>query len=147
MRGRHRSERLWYAATPVAATLVAAALIAGGCSMGQVQSVTSRPGIVVTFEVNEGERFRVLLTDPIDQAQAARLLDGLDGPDIPDGRIVHDTGVNEGWSWSLDPADFEFADLTTKVCDGQPSDIESGALTSDRYCPWSARVVEIEPPS
>ncbi len=142
MRGRHLSARLGYAAT-----LIAASLIAGGCSTGQVESVTGRPGIVVTFEVNEGERFRVLLTDPVDQAQAARLLDGLDGPDIPNGRIVHETGVNEGWSWSLDPADFEFADLTTEVCDGQPSDVESGALTSDRYCPWSARVVEIQPPS
>ena len=131
----------------LAATFVAGAFFAGGCSTGQVRSVTARPEIVVTFEVNEGERFRVLLTDPIDQAQAQRLLDGLDGPDIPNGRVVRETGVNEGWSWSLDPADFEFADVTTEVCDGQPSDVERGALTSDRYCPWSARVVEIEPPS
>ena len=131
----------------LAATFVAGTFFAGGCSTGQVRSVTARPGIVVTFEVNEGERFRVLLTDPVDQAQAQRLLDGLDGPDIPNGRVVRETGVNEGWSWSLDPADFEFADVTTEVCDGQPSDVERGALTSDRYCPWSARVVEIEPPS
>ena len=101
----------------------------------------------MTFEVNEGERFRVLLTDPADQAVANQLLAGGEGPDIPNGRIVHQTGVNEGWSWSLDPDDFEFADVTTEVCDGEPSDVESGALTSDRYCPWSARVVEIEPAS
>jgi len=133
---------------PLVATLVlAAAFSTVGCSTGQVQSMTGRPGIVVTFEVNEGERFRVLLTDPVDQAQAERLLDGLDGPDIPNGRIVRETAVNEGWSWSLDPADFEFADVTTEVCDGQPSDVESRALTSDRYCPWSARVVEIQTPS
>ena len=133
---------------PLVATLaVVAALSAGGCSSGQVQSMTGRPGIVVTFEVDEGERFRVLLTDPVDQAQAERLLDGLDGPDIPNGRIVRETGVNEGWSWSLDPADFEFADVTSEVCDGEPSEVERGALMSDRYCPWSARVVEIQPPS
>ena len=133
---------------PLVATLaVVAALSAGGCSTGQVQSMTGRPGIVVTFEVGEGERFRVLLTDPVDQAQAERLLDGLDAPDIPNGRIVRETGVNEGWSWSLDPADFEFADVTSEVCDGEPSDVERGALMSDRYCPWSARVVEIQPPS
>jgi hypothetical protein len=129
----------------LAALAVAAMLGANGCADGEVQSRTARPGIVVTFEVNEGERFRVLLTDPGDQAIAARLLEGLDGPDIPNGRIVHETGVNEGWSWSLDPNDFEFADLTTEVCDGSPSDVESGYLTSDRYCPWSARVVEIQP--
>jgi hypothetical protein len=102
---------------------------------------------VVTFEVNEGERFRVLLTDPADQAIANQLLADGEGPDIPNGRIVRQTGVNEGWSWSLDPDDFEFADVTTEVCDGEPSDVESGGLTSDRFCPWSARVVEIEPPS
>ena len=147
MPGRFLRARLGSAATLVAAILIAASIVAGGCSTGQVQSATGRPGIVVTFEVNEGERFRVLLTDPVDQAQAQRLLDGLDGPDIPDGRIVHETGVNDGWSWSLDPADFEFADVTTEVCDGQPSDVESGTLTSDRYCPWSARVVEIQPAS
>jgi hypothetical protein len=87
----------------------------------------------------------VLLIDPADQANAARLLAGEEGPDIPNGRIVRETGVNEGWSWSMDPLDFEFAELTTEVCDGEPSDVESGELTSDRYCPWSARVVEIEP--
>ena len=127
-----------------AALAVAAAIAAGGCS--PADEVSPPPGpIVVTFEVNEGERFRVLLTDPADQVTASRLLAGEEGPDIPNGRIVRQTGVNIGWSWSLDPADFEFADLTTEVCDGDPSDVESGALTSDRYCPWSARVVEIEP--
>jgi hypothetical protein len=135
MRGRH-----------IQATLAVAAMLAvTGCASGEVQSRTALPGMVVTFEVNEGERFRVLLTDPEDQAAATRLLDGLDGPDIPNGRIVHETGVNEGWSWSLDPNEFEFVDLTMEVCDGNPSDVESGYLTSDRYCPWSARVVEIQP--
>jgi hypothetical protein len=124
---------------------VAIALV--GCAGPDVASPTLSAAIVVTFEVNEGERFRVLLIDPADQAIANQLLDGGDGPDIPNGRIVRDTGVNEGWSWSLDPTDFEFADLTTEVCDGAPSDVESRTLTSDRYCPWSARVVEIEPAS
>jgi hypothetical protein len=124
----------------------AIAIALAGCTEPEVPSPPPA-GIVVTFEVNDGERFRVLLIDPADQAIANRLLDGGEGPDIPNGRIVRDTGVNEGWSWSLDPADFEFADLTTEVCDGEPSDVESGTLTSDRYCPWSARVVEIEPAS
>jgi hypothetical protein len=124
--------------------MVAAAIAAGGCSPADQGSPPPGP-IVVTFEVNEGERFRVLLIDPADQLAASKLLAGDEGPDIPNGRIVRRTGVNDGWSWSLDPADFEFAELTTEVCDGDPSDVESGALTSDRYCPWSARVVEIEP--
>jgi hypothetical protein len=135
--------------THTAALSITAALALVGCASPDGGSPAPAPaaGIVVTFEVNEGERFRVLLTEPADQAIANQLLAGAEGPDIPNGRIVRDTGVNEGWSWSLDPADFEFADLTTEVCDGEPSDVESGALTSDRYCPWSARVVEIEPAS
>jgi hypothetical protein len=136
------------------ATMVLAGCTPGGASPAQpptstststVPSPSASGGIIVTFEVNEGERFRVLLTDPVDQAAATRLLAGQEGPDIPNGRIVRQTGVNEGWSWSLDPNDFEFADLTTEVCDGEPSDVESGDLTSERYCPWSAVVVEIEP--
>jgi hypothetical protein len=127
------------------ALVIAATIATAACSADDGASPSPVRAIVVTFEVNEGERFRVLLTDPVDQAAASRLLAGAEGPDIPNGRIVRETGVNEGWSWSLDPTDFEFADLTTEVCDGDPSDVESGALTSDRYCPWSARVVEIEP--
>jgi hypothetical protein len=129
------------------ALAIASAVALVGCAGPDGISSAVPGGIVVTFEVNEGERFRVLLTDPADQAIAARLLAGAEGPDIPNGRIVRATGVNEGWSWSLDPADFEFGDLTAEVCDGAPSDVESGALTSDRYCPWSARIVEIEPAS
>jgi hypothetical protein len=130
------------------ATLATGAVIGlVGCADPGISSPAPSAGIVVTFEVNHGERFRVLLTDPADQQIANGLLAGDEGPDIPNGRIVRRTGVNVGWSWSLDPTDFEFADLTTEVCDGEPSDVESGALTSDRYCPWSARVVEIEPAS
>ena len=130
----------------VAAIAVAATITASGCAAGD-GARTPAAAMVVTFEVNEGEQFRVLLTDPVDQAAATRLLDGEEGPDIPNGRIVRETGVNVGWSWSLDPTDFEFAELTTEVCDGNPSEVESGELTGERYCPWSARVVAIEPAS
>jgi hypothetical protein len=142
---------MWGSPRTAALATVAAAAIAlvacAGPDGGSPAPPALPAGIVVTFEVNEGERFRVLLTDPADQAIANQLLADGEGPDIPNGRIVRQTGVNEGWSWSLDPDDFEFADVTTEVCDGEPSDVESGGLTSDRFCPWSARVVEIEPPS
>ena len=131
----------------LARVILASTTALTGCSTPSQATPTSSTGVIVTFEVNEGERFRVLLIEPADQDTAARLLDGVEGPDIPNGRIVRQTGVNEGWSWSIDPLDFEFADVTTEVCDGNPSDVESGELTSDRYCPWSARVVEIEPAS
>jgi hypothetical protein len=64
---------------------------------------------------------------------------------IPNGLIVPgDAGVNEGYSWHIDPESLEFADVTTEVCDGLPSDVEQGILTSDYYCPWAAVVIAID---
>lgn len=100
--------------------------------------------VIVTFEVVD-ERFKALLTEPADIDIARRLLAGEDVPSIPDGRIVHETGVNEGYSWSLDPNDIEFADVTVEDCDGLPSDVETAVVTGDRYCPWAATVVGIDP--
>ena len=120
------------------------AILLAACSTGSSGTPEPTGPVVVTFELNEGERFRALLTETDDIAAARRLLSGEIAPDIPNGRIVRETGVNEGWSWSLDPADFEFAEVTTEVCDGLPSDVESGAITSDRYCPWSARVIAVD---
>jgi hypothetical protein len=100
--------------------------------------------VIVTFEVAE-ERYRVLLTEPADIGAAQRLLDGEDVPSIPNGRVVRETGVNEGYGWSIDTNDIEFAEVTVEVCDGLPSDVESGAISGDRYCPWSAVVVDVQP--
>ncbi len=132
----------------VTGPLLGLPLLLGACGPGGGTALPSATlsadaPVIVTFEVNEGDRFKVLLTDPADIAIALRLANGEDGPDIPNGRVVRETGVNEGWSWSLDPADFEFADVTIEICDGLPQDVEDGVVTSDRYCPWSARVVEV----
>jgi hypothetical protein len=117
-----------------------------GCGLTSGSTVPSAmPPIVVTFEVAEDQRFKVLLTDPADIDIARKLLAGDDAPSIPNGRVVHATGVNTGYSWSLDPNDIEFSDVTTEVCDGLPSDVETGQVTGDRYCPWSAIVVAIDP--
>jgi hypothetical protein len=99
--------------------------------------------VVVTFEVVD-ERYKVLLTQAADIQAARQLLDGADVPSIPNGRIVHETGVNQGYSWSIDPDDIEFADVTVEECDGLPSDVETG-VTGDRYCPWAATVIGIDP--
>lgn len=99
--------------------------------------------VVVTFEVVD-ERFKALLTDPADIDTARRLLAGEDVPSIPNGRVIRETGVNEGYSWSLDPNDIEFAEVTIEVCDGLPSDVETGVVTGDRYCPWSATVIGVD---
>jgi hypothetical protein len=128
-------------------------LAAAGCGTPSGGSGTSDP-VIVTFEVAGDERFRALLTEPADIDVARRLLAGEDVPcgsseeefcSIPNGRVVRETRVNEGYSWSLDPNDFEFAAVTIEVCDGLPSDVESGAISGDRYCPWSAVVIAVDP--
>jgi hypothetical protein len=101
---------------------------------------------VVTLRVAGVEEYRIRLVDPDDIAIAQRLLAGEAVPSIPNGRVVRDDpDVNAGYSWHIDPASVEFADMATEVCDGRPSDVEKHVITSDRYCPWSAKVVAIAP--
>jgi hypothetical protein len=127
-----------------AVVAVATALAVVACGSGGQPSGSQSDPIVVTFEVVD-QRYKVLLTDPADIDSARRLLAGEDVPSIPNGRVVRETGVNEGYSWSIDPTDIEFAEVTIEVCDGLPSDVEMGVVSGDRYCPWSAVVVGVEP--
>ncbi len=99
---------------------------------------------VATFQVVD-ETYKIELTTPELQEHAQQLLDGEDLASIPNGVVVRDDpGVNAPWSWHIDPATLEFADLTVEVCDGLPSYVEEEIVTSDRYCPWSAEIVSID---
>jgi len=129
-------------ARSIASALVLALTgLLGACAAQDVTPVSS----VVTFQVADGSRFKVLLTDPADLRLVAAQADGKDVPNIPNGRIVHETGANTGWSWSIDPADFDFVDVTDGSCDGTPQEIEDGTFGGKRFCPWSATVVAVEP--
>ena len=99
-------------------------------------------GAVVTFRVVD-ETFKVHLLEERQIDAAHRAANG--GPaSIPNGRIVAGAGVNTSWSWHLE--DVEFAELTTEVCDGRPSDVEREGVSfgGGRFCPWTAQVVSIE---
>lgn len=74
-----------------------------------------------------------------------KLANGDDAPSIPNGAIVHETGVNDGWSWSIDPTDFDFSDIVDADCQTTPQEIEDGTFEGDRFCPWSAIVVALDP--
>src|SRR4029453_19446406 len=103
-------------------------------------------GVVVTVRVADAEEYRLRLTDPQDIGVAQKLLAGEAAPGISNGRMVRgEVDVNVGYSWHIDPASVEFADTATEVCDGRPSDVEKHVMRSDRYCPWSAKVVAIAP--
>jgi hypothetical protein len=110
--------------------------------------VTPTPGsgsVVVTFRVADREEFRIQLTDPVDIEIARKLLAGEEAPRIPNGVVVRgDPSVNVGYSWHIDPDTVEFADVAVEVCDGLPSFVERGEVTSDRYCPWDATVIAID---
>jgi hypothetical protein len=117
--------------------LLATVLVACGGS-----PATPSSQAVVTFTV-ANESFRVLLTSA-DQIAAARAAQAGGQTRIPNGKILAGAQVNTGWSWHLE--DIEFADLTTEVCDGRPSDVEREGTRygGGRYCPWGARVTAIE---
>lgn len=100
---------------------------------------------VATFQVAGGETYKIELATPELADHARRLLAGEEVAPIPNGIVVRDDpGVNAPWSWHIDPASLEFADMTTEVCDGLPSFVEEQIVTSDRYCPWLAEVIAIE---
>lgn len=111
-------------------------------------SVTSSPqekGVIVTFREADLERYKIRLTDPTDIEVARKLLDRNEAPRIPNVVVIRgNSDVNVGYSWHIDPDTVEFADVTTEVCDGLPSDVEKGLITSNRYGPWSAEVIAID---
>lgn len=99
---------------------------------------------VATFQVVD-ETFKVELATPELVEHAKALLAGDDVASIPNGIVVRDDpGPNAPWTWHIDPATLEFADMTIEVCDGLPSYVEDEIVTSDRYCPWGAEIVSID---
>ena len=128
----------------------AALAVVAGCGLlscggsGGSSAPSATAPVVVTFEVDD-ERFKALLTDPTDIDVARHLLAGDDVPSIPNGKVIRETSVNTGYTWSMDANDIEFVDVTDEVCDGAPSDVETGQVAGDRFCPTSAVVVAIDP--
>jgi hypothetical protein len=108
---------------------------------GDRSTAPSRDALV-TFGVAD-ETFRVHLLDERQIDAAHRAANG-GRAQIPNGRIVTGTDVNVGWSWHLE--EVVFAELTTEVCDGRPSDVEREGVMfgGGRFCPWTARVISIQ---
>jgi hypothetical protein len=99
---------------------------------------------VATFQVVD-EQYKIELATPELVAHAEALLAGEAVAAIPLGTVVRDDpGPNAPWSWHIDPATLQFADVTIEVCDGLPSYVEDEFVTSPDYCPWSAQIVAID---
>ena len=136
--------RVRTSSTPSLVLRLAATVIVSCVSLacgGDGPTAPSR-GALVIFRVAD-ETFRVLLLDD-EQINAAHKAANGGRARIPNGRVVAGTTVNVGWSWHLE--DVEFAELTTEVCDGRPSDVEREgvAFGGGRFCPWTARVISIQ---
>lgn len=75
----------------------------------------------------------------------ARLASGEEGVIIGE-LAAGDGGFNDPWSWHLETGTVGTPDVATEVCDGRPSmveeDLDYWLNTVERYCPWSAVVVE-----
>jgi hypothetical protein len=124
----------------VAAVLVVGIVVTAVVIVGA--STNRNP--VATFQV-VGEQYKIELATPELVAHAEALLAGEPVAAIPLGRVVRDDpGPNAPWSWHVDPATLEFADMTIEVCDGLPSYVEDETVTSPDYCPWSAKVIAID---
>src|SRR4029453_16272823 len=132
--------------TFILALWLSAMLVGCGGIAPAGQPASTPVGVVVTVRVADAEKYRIRLTDSDDIAIAQKLLAGESAPGIPNGQVVRgESDVNVGYSWHIDPGSVEFADTATEVCDGRPSDVEKHVMRSDRYCPWSAKVVAIAP--
>lgn len=132
------------AAATVLALAVAFAL--AGCAPSSDTEVTGAPA-VVTFEVAGAGEYRIELITDEQVEHVKELLAGGEEGRIPVGTVVRDDdgGVNAPWTWHIDPETLEFADATIEVCDGLPEYVEDGTITSDTYCPWSAKAVDLQP--
>jgi hypothetical protein len=121
---------------------IALLCVVGASACGDDTPTRSSSGALVTFGV-AGETFRVSLTTG-EQVAAARAAQSGGRARIPHGRIVAGTQVNTGWGWHLEAV--TFAEVTTEVCDGKPSDVEreGTAFGGGRYCPWSATIIRID---
>jgi hypothetical protein len=129
----------------LAASAAAGLVLAVGLVLGLAGCTPAAPGNpVATFQVQD-ETYKIELATPELVDHVKQLLAGDDVAAIPNGLVVRDDpGPNEPWSWHIDPASLEFADATTEVCDGLPSHVEEATITSDRYCPWSAVVTDLD---
>jgi hypothetical protein len=128
----------------VIAVVALAVAFSGVVVLALAVSSASQSNPIATFQVVD-EQYKIELATPELVAHAEALLAGEAVASIPNGVVVRDDpGPNAPWSWHIDPATLEFADMTIEVCDGLPSYVEDGTVTSDQFCPWSAEIVSID---
>ena len=126
--------------------LIAAVLTAGATAAAPAMAAgtSAQAGVLATYEMEGHPTFKAILTDPGSIASARAQLAGTEEFTTHPHGVIDYSGTNEntGWSWHLD--DTLQVEISAEVCDGTPEDVENHAVTSDYYCPWSARVIALE---
>jgi hypothetical protein len=125
----------------LATALGITASVSIGCSSSDNPVAPSGSAIATIRVVTEA--YRVLLTTPA-QIAAARAAQAGGRAAIPNGRLVAGAQINTGYTWHVE--DVEFVEATIELCDGLPSHVQRDgvAFGGGRYCPWSARVVDVQ---
>ena len=130
--------------------VAAGLLVALGVAAALTSLVPASTGpTVVTFEVAgyADETYKIELATPELIEHVKQIMAGEEVALIPNGLVVRDDpSVNAPWSWHIDPASLNFADVTTEVCDGLPSYVEDGTVTSPYFCPWLTKVIDLTGP-
>jgi hypothetical protein len=130
----------------VSTCLLALALaLLAACSAGDA-APPAADGLTVRFATPAGD-FVTIITDE----ESLTRLEGAQPGDhvgIPNGILrPGDGGVNVGHDWHI--VDVELADMTMEVCDGTADYVDDLGYErfldehGDRFCPWSATVLEI----
>ncbi len=125
-------------------------LLNGGPVSDNPQLSELQGGVLATFDVS-GEHFNLWTTNEETITDILALQADPTLATFPNGPILRGPGEadhNGPWSWHLDPAATEMAEMTIEVCDGRPSYVEANVDefvdTVGRYCPWSAELVEVQ---
>lgn len=130
-----------------------AATVAMLCACNSDGDVASPEGITyeftMTWDSTGDQAFRAITDDPDVIARARAQLElplaernlFINGP-IDRGNGGH----NLSWNWHFIPGQWDFAEFTIELCDGNP-ELVSQSLdywvdTVGMFCPWGARVSE-----
>lgn len=114
-------------------------------------TVPATGAVIAEFETSDGVRYRILVEgEAADHVRAAHASG--EAPGIPNGVInPGDGGVNTGHEWHI--TEVEFVDMTIELCDGTAGYIDELGYEAfvdqhgERFCPWSAELVDLIEPN
>lgn len=137
--------RSWYRTILITAALIA---LLFGFSCSTPEGSELRGGVLATFDV-QGERYSIFIMNSETIEQVVALSKGQSDARIPSGRLLRgQVSYSKPWHWHIDSQDIAMAEVTIELCDGRPSDLENNLDywidTVGRFCPWSARLMELK---